>query len=45
MVVDDYGHHPSEIKATLETARAVCARAGDGDVPAAPVLADAGVAA
>ena len=24
MVVDDYGHHPSEIKATLETARAVC---------------------
>ena len=23
MVVDDYGHHPSEIKATLETARAV----------------------
>ena len=21
-VVDDYGHHPSEIKATLETARA-----------------------
>jgi UDP-N-acetylmuramate--L-alanine ligase/UDP-N-acetylenolpyruvoylglucosamine reductase len=25
MVVDDYGHHPSEIKATLETARAVCA--------------------
>jgi len=25
MVVDDYGHHPSEIKATLATARAVCA--------------------
>jgi UDP-N-acetylmuramate--alanine ligase len=24
MVVDDYGHHPSEIRATLETARAVC---------------------
>ena len=24
MVVDDYGHHPSEIKATLDTARAVC---------------------
>ena len=24
MVVDDYGHHPSEIKATLETARALC---------------------
>jgi len=24
MVVDDYGHHPSEIKATLETARGVC---------------------
>ncbi|MGA3169930.1 MAG: UDP-N-acetylmuramate--L-alanine ligase [Chthoniobacteraceae bacterium] len=24
MVVDDYGHHPSEIKATLETARSVC---------------------
>ncbi len=24
MVIDDYGHHPSEIKATLETARAVC---------------------
>ena len=24
MVVDDYGHHPSEVKATLATARAVC---------------------
>jgi len=24
MVVDDYGHHPSEIRATLDTARAVC---------------------
>jgi len=24
LVVDDYGHHPSEIRATLETARAVC---------------------
>jgi UDP-N-acetylmuramate--alanine ligase len=24
MVVDDYGHHPSEIKATIDTARAVC---------------------
>jgi UDP-N-acetylmuramate--L-alanine ligase/UDP-N-acetylenolpyruvoylglucosamine reductase len=24
MVVDDYGHHPSEIKVTLATARSVC---------------------
>ena len=25
LVIDDYGHHPSEIRATLETARSVCA--------------------
>ncbi|HEX4083751.1 MAG TPA: UDP-N-acetylmuramate--L-alanine ligase [Chthoniobacteraceae bacterium] len=24
MVIDDYGHHPSEIKATLDTARSLC---------------------
>ena len=41
-VVDDYGHHPTEIRATLEAARAsICAvwsREGSRHLPAAPVL-------
>jgi UDP-N-acetylmuramate--alanine ligase len=28
-VYDDYGHHPTEVKATLEGAKALCCEAGD----------------
>ena len=38
-VVDDYGHHPTEIRATLAAARECCQRAHSCCLPAAPVLA------
>ena len=37
-VVDDYGHHPTEIRATLAAARECCTRAHSRGLPAAPVL-------
>ena len=40
-VFDDYAHHPTEVAATLEAARALEPRAADRRVPAAPVLAHA----
>ena len=41
-VVDDYGHHPTEVLATLAGGAGVRVRSGAGAVPAAPVHADAG---
>ena len=44
LVVDDYGHHPTEIRATLETLRAPRRRAADrGALPAPPLHAHAGL--
>ena len=40
-VVDDYGHHPTEIRATLESARAGRLPPDPGVVPAAPLHAHA----
>ena len=41
IVVDDYGHHPTEVKATLAAAAAGHGAPGRGRVPAAPLHADA----
>ena len=40
LVVDDYGHHPTEIAAVLAAARVDARPAPRGGVPAAPLLAD-----
>ena len=45
LVVDDYGHHPAEIRATLAAAKAGFDRRVDHGVPAAPLHADAAPAA
>ena len=37
MVVEDYAHHPTEIRATLDAARRGWSRADRGRVPAAPL--------
>ena len=37
-VYDDYAHHPTEVRATIEAARTLRPRAGDRRVPAAPLL-------
>ena len=39
LVVDDYAHHPTEVRATLEAARTLDAAARHRGLPAAPVLA------
>ena len=41
IVVDDYGHHPTEIAAVIAAARAGHRSPGPGGVSAAPLLADA----
>ncbi len=41
-VVDDYAHHPTELEATIATARSRASAARGGVFPAAPVLAHAG---
>ena len=41
MVVDDYGHHPTEIAAVIAAARAGIDRRARRRVPAAPLHADA----
>ena len=44
MVVDDYAHHPTEIKATLAAAKQQRLEAGAGAFSTAPLLAHAGAA-
>ena len=44
-VFDDYAHHPTEVRATLEAARDARAAAARGLLPAAPVLAHAAAGA
>ena len=41
LVVDDYAHHPTEVRATLEAARTLRAAAPDRLLPAASLLAHA----
>ena len=40
-MVDDYAHHPTEVRATLEAARTLAPAAAGRGLPAAPVLAHA----
>ena len=42
LVYDDYAHHPTEVRATLEAARELEPRAPDRRLPAAPLLAHPG---
>ena len=37
-LIDDYGHHPAEIRATLEAARLCQVQSAPGPVSAAPIL-------
>ncbi len=39
LIVDDYGHHPTEISATIATARTGGWKRVSGNVPAAPLFA------
>ena len=45
LVFDDYAHHPTEVRATLEAARTLEPRAPRGLLPAPPLLAHAGARA